>query len=114
MKRLCIFCVAMLLVVSAASAQDFRGAIAGTVSDSSGGRTPGVTVSAVNVATNGTTTTTTDSEGGYTLRYLTPGTYSVTAELSGFKKLVRENVEVRIGDRLELDLRLEVGSMEET
>lgn len=115
MKRLCMFCVAMLLVVvSAASAQDFRGAIAGTVSDSSGGRTPGVTVSAVNVATNGTTTTTTDGEGGYTLRYLPPGTYSVTAELSGFKKLVRENIEVRIGDRLELDLHLEVGSMEET
>ncbi len=115
MKRLCVLCVAWLLLVGAgASAQDFRGAIAGTVTDSSGGRTPGVSVSAINIATNGTSTTTTDNDGTYTLRYLTPGTYSVTAELSGFKKLVRENVEVRIGDRLELDLHLEVGRMEET
>ncbi len=115
MNRLGVFCVALLLAAgSPAGAQDFRGAVAGTVTDSSGGRTPGVTVSAINVATNGTTTTTTDNDGAYTLRYLTPGIYSVTAELSGFKKMVRENVEVRIGDRLELDLHLEVGRMEET
>lgn len=115
MKRVCFLCVVMLAALAAgAAAQDFRGAVAGTVTDSSGGRTPGVTVTAINVATNGTSTTTTDSDGAYTLRYLTPGTYSVSAELSGFKKLVRENVEVRIGDRLELDLRLEVGRMEET
>lgn len=115
MKRVCFLFVALLFaVVADASAQDFRGAIAGTVTDSSGGRTPGVAVTAINVATNGTSTTTTDSDGAYTLRYLSPGVYSVSAELSGFKKLVRENVEVRIGDRLELDLHLEVGRMEET
>ncbi|MEO7271188.1 MAG: carboxypeptidase regulatory-like domain-containing protein, partial [Vicinamibacterales bacterium] len=115
MKRVCFLGLVLLVaVVRGAAAQDFRGAIGGTVTDSSGGRTPGVTVTAVNVATNGTSSTTTDHEGAYTLRYLTPGTYSVTAELSGFKKLVRQNVEVRIGDRLELDLRIDVGSMQET
>jgi hypothetical protein len=115
MKAACFLCVVLLHALApSASAQDFRGAIEGTVTDASGGRTPGVTVTAVNVATNGASTTTTDNEGAYTLRYLTPGTYSVTAELSGFKKLVRENIEVRIGDRLALDLHLEVGSMEET
>jgi hypothetical protein len=40
--------------------------------------------------------------------------YRVSAELSGFKKLNRENVEVRVGDRITLDLSLEVGQMEET
>jgi hypothetical protein len=115
MKRVCFVCGVLVAALShGVFAQDFRGAVAGTVTDSSGGRTPGVTVTAVNVATNGTSTTTTDSEGAYTLRYLAPGTYSVTAELAGFKKLVRENIEVRIGDRLELDLHLEVGSMQET
>jgi hypothetical protein len=115
MKRVCFLSVVLLAALGAGvAAQDFRGAIAGTVTDSSGGRTPGVTVTAVNTATNGTSTTTTDNEGAYTLRYLTPGTYSVSAELSGFKKLVRDNIDVRIGDRLELDLHLEVGRMEET
>ena len=104
MRRVCFLCAVMLAVLAAAaSAQDFRGAVAGTVTESSGGRTPGVTVTATNIATNGTSTTTTDSDGAYTLRYLTPGTYLISAELSGFKKAVRENVEVRIGDRLELE-----------
>ncbi len=115
MKRVCFLCVMLLAALTAGvSAQDFRGAVTGTVTDSSGGRTPGVTVTATNVATNGTSATTTDSDGAYTLRYLTPGTYSISAELTGFKKHIQENVEVRIGDRLELNLHLEVGRMEET
>ncbi len=115
MKRVCFFCVLMLAALAGGvSAQDFRGAVEGTVTDSSGGRTPGVTVTATNIATNGTSTTTTDSDGAYTLRYLPPGTYSIAAELTGFKKHVQESVEVRIGDRLELNLHLEVGRMEET
>ena len=46
--------------------------------------------------------------------YLQPGGYTVSAELQGFRKTSRENVEVRLGDRLELDFRLEVGGLEET
>ena len=38
----------------------------------------------------------------------------MTVELSGFKKAAREGVEVRIGDRLELEFTLEVGGIEET
>ena len=94
--------------------QDFRGAITGRISDSSGGRLPGVTVTATNVATNVATTTTTNGEGDFAILYLTPGTYSVAAELSGFKKLVRQNLEVRIGDKLGLDLTLALGVMAET
>src|ERR1700754_1427466 len=97
-----------------ASAQDFRGALTGRVTDHQGGRLPGATVTATHVATNIASTTTTDSNGGFSLPYLAPGSYKVTVELSGFKKLQREGVEVRIGDRLELALNLEVGSFEET
>src|SRR5205823_2229222 len=46
--------------------------------------------------------------------YLIPGTYNVAVELAGFKKLVREGIDVRIGDRLGLDLRLDLGAVEET
>ena len=82
----------MLLALCAApvSAQDFRGAIIGRVNDSSGARLPGVTVTATNAATNVGSTTTTNGEGSYTILFLTPGTYTVTAELAGFKKLVRD------------------------
>jgi len=42
----------------------------------------------------------TNGEGIYAVLYLTPGSYSVVVEMSGFKKSVRDGLEVRIGDRL--------------
>ena len=81
------------LRVPAAQAQEFRGSITGTVSDKSAAVLPGVTVTATNVDTGIATTAVTNADGGYLLPFLTPGQYSVTAELMGFKKLVREGVE---------------------
>ena len=114
MKRVCLSLVLVAAMVAAAGAQEFRGAITGKVTDQSGANLPGVTVTATNVATNVATTTTANSQGEYNLLYLTPGTYTVTTELSGFKKLVREGIEVRVGDRIALDLKLEIGGIEET
>ena len=106
----------MLLALCAApvSAQDFRGSIIGRVNDSSGARLPGATVTATNTATNVGSTTTTNNDGSYSILYLTPGTYTVAVELAGFKRIVRDAVEVRIGDRLTLDFALDLGRLEET
>src|SRR5437867_2435034 len=111
------FILAFALVLATASgsaAQEFRGAITGRVNDKSGGVLPGVTVTATNVATNVSSTTVTTGEGLFTIPYLTPGRYTVVAELSGFKKSQREGLDVRIGDRLVVDMDLEVGQLEET
>src|SRR5947207_797031 len=104
----------VLATASGSAAQEFRGAITGRINDRSGGVLPGVTVTATNVATNVASTTTTNNEGLFTIPYLTPGSYTVVAELSGFKKSVRDGLEVRIGDRLVVDMSLEVGQLEET
>ena len=114
MKRVCLSIVLLAAMAAAAGAQEFRGAITGRITDESGGALPGVTVIATNVATNVATTTTTGGEGDYNILYLTPGNYKVTAELSGFKKLLRDGIQVRIGDRVGLDLKMEIGRMEET
>ena len=106
--------VLVALLPGHAHGQDFRGGITGRVSDSSAARLPGATVTAVNTATSVSSTTTTNTEGSYTVLYLTPGIYSVVVELAGFKKVVREGIEVRVGDRLTLDFVLEVGRLEET
>jgi hypothetical protein len=106
--------LALLGTASLSSAQDFRGGITGRISDASGGRMPGVTVTATNVATNVTSTTTTNGEGDYSILFLNPGTYSIEAELSGFKKAIRQNLEVRVGEKLGVDLTLAVGTMSET
>jgi carboxypeptidase family protein len=114
MRRVIVLMLALAAVSSAALAQDFRGAITGRITDSSNARMPGVTVVATNVETNVAQTTITNSEGDYTVLYLNPGTYTVTAELSGFKKLARNNLQVRVGEKLGVDFTLEVGAMAET
>src|SRR5919198_5382468 len=99
MTRVGFTLVLTALIASAAAAQEFRGSIVGQIRDSSGLALPGMTVAATNVATNLSSTTVTNNEGYYTVAYLTPGNYRLTAELSGFKKFVREGLEVRVADR---------------
>jgi len=100
------------LLAADAAAQDFRGAVNGRVSDQSGGVLPGVTIVLTNKDTNVASNTVTNETGVYAVSYLAPGPYVITAELQGFKKVSRD-VEVRLGDRLDIDFRLEVGRMEE-
>jgi hypothetical protein len=106
--------LALFVCAPVADAQDFRGGITGRITDAQGGRLPGATVTATHVATNVASTSTTDSAGDYSLPYLPTGTYRLTVELSGFKKVVRDGIEVRIGDRLSIDVPLQVGQVEET
>jgi hypothetical protein len=97
-----------------AAAQEFRGAIEGTVTDATGGVLPGVTVTVTNTATAVQQDVVTDDSGRYRVLYLNPGTYSVAAELSGFKKALRPENPVRVGDVLRVDLVLETGGVSET
>jgi hypothetical protein len=105
-------CLAMAALLAApAAAQDARGTITGTVRDASGGVIPGATVTITNSAMGTTVTVVTNEQGLFTAPFLIPGAYRVTAELSGFKKSARD-VQLRIADRLELDLGLEAGISE--
>ncbi len=113
LRHVCRGALVALLMSAPASAQDFRGNIAGKVTDPAGAVLPGVTVTITNKATNNVTDVTTGGNGTYTLPYLTSGTYTITVELQGYKKVVRD-VNVSVGDRLEVDFTLEVGRIEET
>ena len=103
-----------LIFVSAASAQEFRGAITGRVTDADGAIVSGARVSVTNLGTNTSTWATTDESGNYTVLFLTPALYDVAVEARGFKKLLRRAIDVRVGDKLTLDLALEVGEVAET
>jgi hypothetical protein len=108
--RFRILALAALLTIAgatAAVAQESRGSIGGRVVDSSGGVLPGVTVIIVNTGTNSTSTVITNDSGQFTAPLLISGTYRVTVELTGFRSMVREPVEVRVGDRLQVDFTLE-------
>ena len=85
---LLIVVIAAALAGPEARAQEFRGAIAGVVTDATQSALPGVTVTVANVATKVSTEVVTDDQGRYQVRYLNPGTYTVTARLEGFKTSV--------------------------
>ncbi|HTG90052.1 MAG TPA: TonB-dependent receptor [Vicinamibacterales bacterium] len=97
---------AVALYGSTAIAQESRGSIAGLIVDSSGGALPGVTVTVTNNGTNGRTVIVTNETGQYTALFLLPGSYRVTAELSGFQTRDHSAVIVRVGERLQLDMTL--------
>ncbi|BDC51639.1 hypothetical protein F183_A39540 [Bryobacterales bacterium F-183] len=105
---------AILVLAPSAYAQDARGAIIGTVSDGSGARIPNAAVSVTNKAMGAAVALKTNTSGAYAASYLIPGTYQVSAEAPGFKKVIQDNIELRVNDRLEINLTLEVGNAEQS
>jgi Carboxypeptidase regulatory-like domain/TonB dependent receptor len=117
LKGIRINLIAVLIIACGAAiglAQEFRGSITGRVVDNSGAAVANAAVTVTNTATNVSSSTTTNENGDYTALYLIPGSYSVTVEATGFKKSTRQNIEIRVGDKLQIDLQLEVGSVSDT
>ncbi|MCI0489420.1 MAG: carboxypeptidase-like regulatory domain-containing protein [Blastocatellia bacterium] len=100
------------VVIVPATAQEFRGSITGKVKDPSGAVLPGAMISVKNVETNITTNATTNEEGIYNIALLLPGKYMLTVKMQGFNTSQQEGIEVRVGDRLTLDVTMEVGVVE--
>ncbi len=111
----CLALVGALLAFSTAAsyAQESRGAILGRVTDPSGSPIAGAAVKATNPETGITLSATANNDGNYFLPYLVPGKYNVSAELTGFKKLVQNDVQVRVTDQVKLDFSLQVGDVKE-
>ena len=106
--------LATLLSAVAAFAQIGTSTITGRVTDASSSVIPGVNVTIVQKGTNFTSAVVTNNEGIYRVLSLQPGEYTVTFELTGFKKVVREGVELRTGDTLAVDVTLQVGQVSES
>ena len=106
--------VAALMVANAGYgwAQETTGSIAGRVSDPQGLAVPGATVTVTGA--RGAQTFTADAEGRFNAPFLTPGTYTVRAELQGFKATEQKDVVVRLGQRVDLPITMAVGGLTET
>ncbi len=89
------------------------GTLNGTVLDASGAVVPGATVVVTNVATGVETRTTTTSAGAYTVPYLPGGTYTLRVSAPGFRTATRENVVLRVGQVLTVNVTLELGAVTE-
>jgi hypothetical protein len=97
-----------------ALAQLEQGRLVGTVTDGQGAAMPGVTVTASSPALIGTQTTTTEADGTWRFPSLASGRYAVTFELTGFRVVKRENINLSIGQTLTVDTQLELSGVEET
>src|SRR2546423_1205833 len=108
--------IALLLVPTFGFAQSSSttGAIYGTVTDTSGGVLPGVTVTATSPQLQGSRTATTDAKGDYVLPLLTPGLYRVEYNLTGLKPVVQTNVVVSLSQSTKQDAKLSLGTVSET
>jgi Carboxypeptidase regulatory-like domain/TonB dependent receptor len=106
--------VMLLVGVSFAGAQNFRGGINGTVTDQGGGSLPGAQVQITDEGTGITQATVSSSAGEYSFPNLPLGLYTVSATSSGFETLKVEKVQVSAGSTYSLPLKLAVASQSTT
>jgi len=107
--------VGIVVLASAAMyAQTSTGSLSGSVTDPNGAVVPGAKVTATSTTTGGKLEMMTTDAGLYVFPAVPVSTYNITVEKTGFKKLNRTNIEIRIAQRQDLDLRLEVGDVQQT
>ena len=87
--------------------------LTGHVADSTGAAIPGVTVTLTHIDTGSQRVVTTGSNGDWEARFLSPGTYRVTFELSGFRTLRQDGVQVSTTEMANIDALLQVGGVAE-
>src|SRR5215210_3815761 len=97
-----------------AHAQAGQSEVTGEVRDQAGAAVARAQVNATEVATGQSSASTTEDGGVYTITNFKPGAYTITVEAAGFKRLVREGVQLVTGERVRVDATLEPGAVEES
>src|SRR5262245_26101454 len=103
----------LLLSVKITPSQESRGQLLGRVTDASGSVIVAATVQAVNTATGVETTAASNETGDYLLPFLMPGAYTLQVTAPGFKQLMQAGITIRVGDKITLDVKLQVGETRE-
>jgi hypothetical protein len=111
---LTLLLTALVLNAMPAAGQEITGTIVGIVRDASGAVVSGAAVTIRNTDKDIVARTSkTNQDGGYSAPYLLAGHYSVTVEASGFKKWVKNEIELNVNDRIAVDATLEAGAVSE-
>lgn len=107
----CVLMAASIFTAPGSFAQTFRGAVIGTVTDSSGAAVAGAKVTVRNEDTGLVRTTATSDDGSYSVPELPVGKYDVTVEKSGFQSAVTNGVQVAIASQIRVDAVLKPGAV---
>ena len=111
-SRLLLLCGLLLALAFAASAQEAT--IVGSVVDQSGSAIANATITISNLDTGQNTIVTSNSEGQFVVPALLIGSYAVKAEAKGFKTWTQKDLTLRVGDRIRVDVQLQVGNATES
>src|SRR5579872_4074358 len=103
----------VLMAVGVRAQTSTTGDIAGVVTDPTAAIIPGVPIILKNVETGSLTSTTTNGQGSYNFSLLQPGTYSLSANVVGFQKVLR-TVTVTLGTSTTVNLQLSLSSQAES
>jgi len=90
-----------------------EGKLTGTVADDQGELLPGATVEITGPSIMGTRSVVTSGKGSFIFLNVPPGTFKLTASLSGFKTYVQENIILGAGSTVEIKVVMEIGAIEE-
>src|SRR5262245_1781148 len=112
MRKTLLWLVVLLLRGAVAAAQT-TGAVQGTVTDEQGAAVPSASVVLTRTATNISDTTQTGAEGGFRFDFVSPGAYTLTVSLQGFKTARLAGVLVEAGKSVSLGAVLQVGQATE-
>ncbi|MGO9241468.1 MAG: carboxypeptidase regulatory-like domain-containing protein [Bryobacteraceae bacterium] len=102
------------LLPSTSRAQDPHATITGTVTDPSGAVVPGAAIEVTNKATGAIARTVGNESGAFLIPYLASGQYRLAASKAGFKTYVQTDIELRVADTVELNVRLQMGQSKES
>jgi hypothetical protein len=108
------FVLLLCLWTTTAFSQTFTGTINGAVMDPNGSAIPSATVRARNQATDDTRQQVTGADGRYVFSQLPPGTYEVSVEMTGFRRSVQRDADLRVNQTLELNINLQLGEVSQT
>jgi hypothetical protein len=110
-----IITLAFLLAIPAGShAQGYFGTVTGVLTDQTGAMVPGASLTLTDQEKGYAFHETSDSAGRYLFRSIPPGVYSVTADLTGFEKMVRTGVRVDVNQNATVNFRLKVSASSQT
>jgi len=114
-RRLIVLaCCVVATLSGSAWAQGTTSRVAGAVNDTGGARLPGATVTLTNDDTGVSFTTVTNETGSYVFEAVQVGRYTITIELSGFRKFVSSANQVSIGEPATINAKLELGAVTES
>src|SRR5438093_7380645 len=113
MSRFLILLALTLAFATAGHAQPAVGTVEGAITDQQNAVLPGVALTATSPTVPGEYRATSDALGRYRFVELAPGDYTITAELSGFARVIRAPVTVRAGLHVDLNIVMQVGAIGE-